>query len=234
MAASPTPGRPRRHDGTIVVLLSLKLLLLGFFIVLNANASYELNRAQAVIKSVNAAFNGRAQLPISNTANSKQEAERNQADALINEISALFDATFPAVKSEKVEHGAVLRLELSSSTLFRPGSLNTQPGAAAVIKEFATSLRQAANRGLTFTLEMLHGVPVDGTRAMVTAGIQSLELRRAGRMARVLKALGVPEESLSVGILPGRAQRVQFILRLFQQGQPMTNFLHSGTQGFDG
>ncbi len=229
MALTPAPGRPRRHDGTIVVLLSLKLLLLGFFIVLNANASYELNRAQAVIKSVNAAFNGRAQLPISNTANSKEEAERNQADALINEISALFNATFPTVKLEKVEHGAVLRLELSSSSLFRPGRLNTQPGAAAVIKEFATSLRQAAGRGLAFTLEMLHGVPVDGTREMVAAGNQSLELRRAGRMARILIALGVPKENLSVGISPGKARRVQFVLRLFQKGQPTNSFLHSGT-----
>ena len=43
----------------MMLLLSLKLILLAFFILLNSLADFEAGRARAVLASVNQAFNGK-------------------------------------------------------------------------------------------------------------------------------------------------------------------------------
>ena len=56
--AARRPGA-RQGDPNVVALLSLKLILLGFFILLNALSEYEESRTRMVLESVNEAFNGR-------------------------------------------------------------------------------------------------------------------------------------------------------------------------------
>ncbi len=57
-AAVPT-GRNREGSSNIVLLLSLMLILLAFFILLNSLSEFEAGKARAVIESVNRAFNGK-------------------------------------------------------------------------------------------------------------------------------------------------------------------------------
>ena len=63
---------------------------------------------------------------------------------------------------------------------------------------------------------MLHGAPESGPAARSGSGraAPALELARLTAIARSLTARGLPAGRLSVGVEPGRPERVRFVLQL--------------------
>ena len=58
MASPSDPGIRRDDNKYIVLLLSLKLILLAFFILMNALSEFETRRTETVLDSVSRAFRG--------------------------------------------------------------------------------------------------------------------------------------------------------------------------------
>jgi hypothetical protein len=205
----------RRGDPGIVALLSLKLLLLGFFILLNALSQFEDQRARQVLESVNEAFNGRVQASERHAPVASGLGALEQTRAMIRTVDRLFRSLIPAVRSEVSASGGHLLLELPAETLFQPAGVPLQPGRDLLLRRFAMALADEGRIGLDYEVELLHGVP-DGalaTRSAAPSG--GLEVRRLGALARQLVRLGVPAKKLSVALLPGRPGKVQLVVQAY-------------------
>lgn len=213
------PGIARRGAGrvdpNIVALLSLKLLLLGFFILLNTLSRYEEDRARRVVESVNEAFNGRVQAVESLSPHGAALGPLGETMAMVEAIGDLFESTIPAVRIERSADGARLRLELSAGSIFRPRRAILQPGRDLLLRRFARALARDGQAGADYQVEVYHGVASGALGSLAGAGARALEVRRSSAMVRDLVALGVPADRLSAGIVPGRPGKLQLVVQLF-------------------
>ncbi|WP_119168035.1 hypothetical protein [Algihabitans albus] len=213
---------PRRHgktvgsDPNIVALLSLKLLLLAFFILLTAISDFEEEKVVLVVGSINDAFDGQV----------LAEEDLSPTDAALGPISGsaqlaarvgnLFSSTLPAVRVDRNDILGELRIELTTDSLFRNGEPELQAGPAVLFSRLARALGPERPDAVDARLEVLIGVPRNDL-SLIASRPSELALRRAGILARDLARRGVPSADLSVGLLPGLEGRTRLILRASDQ-----------------
>ncbi len=210
-----TARRPgsRRGDPNVVALLSLKLLLLGFFILLNALSEFEEHRTRSVLDSVNEAFDGRIDAPESHAPFAAALGPLEQGRAMMEEVGRLFHSLLPAVRSEHAADRGRLQLELPAETLFRPGGIALQPGRDLLLRGLVAALASDGRLGLDFEVELLHGADTLAAPSAPPGG--PLEMQRLGALVRLLVRLGLPARKLSIGMLPGRPGKVRLVVQAY-------------------
>ncbi len=199
------------------MLLSLNLILLAFFILLNALSQFEQDKARAVLDSIDKAFNGDITSPQSRSTYQASLGALPETKDLVNEVGSLFESITPATRTEKTQRAPVLRIDLPASTLFEPGQPGLKPSRKSLIRRLARALIRGTMTGLIFDLAILHGVPP----GVATPGLGPipgqtpeipLEVRRTETLARRLLAQGLPRESPSLATQPARPETLRFVL----------------------
>ena len=214
-AAVPT-GRDREGSGNIVLLLSLMLILLAFFILLNSLSEFETGRSRAVIESVNRAFNGKIESGDRTPAPSPSLGALPEVEAKLREVAGLFEAIVPSTRVKRIRRAKAVRVELPAAALFRPAGVRLRPGSEVLIQRLARLLARDPPGGPSYGLEVLLGVgaaPAGGARP-VTPDPNSLEVRRAALLAQRLVDEGLPPAVLSIGLLPRQPGILRFVVRL--------------------
>jgi hypothetical protein len=210
MAHVAPAKRGELADSNIVLLLSLKLILLAFFILLNAISDYEEARTKSVISSVNRAFSGQLE-PINAPALlDGSPGLLPEAETLINDVGSLFESIIPAIRSTRTDRARIVHIDLPSGALFKIGADRLRPDRTEMIRRFAKTLLRYNAREIVYKLEFLHGVPADGA----AGALREQEVRRASGVVSLLAGAGLPADLLSIGVLPGRSGRVSFVLTL--------------------
>src|SRR3546814_16849761 len=98
MAGAAPQSGGRQGNSHIVALLSLNILLLAFFILLNSLASFEEERRGAVVESVREAFQGLLPAGRSVSADPAGLGVLDGADDSIESLSQLFGEHLPMVE----------------------------------------------------------------------------------------------------------------------------------------
>lgn len=204
----------------MMLLLSLNLILLAFFILLNSLAEFETDRARAVLASVKQAFNGKVEATGRLPAFNGSLGALPEIEAKMREVGSLFEAMAPAAQAKSIRRADLVRVDFPASALFRPGSQRLRQGREALLERLAESLRKGPEDAPRYLLEILVGtgpqtaVDVDATTGLASPGSASLELRRAAVLAARLSAEGAPLDGLSTGLRPGAADSLRFVVRL--------------------
>ncbi|MHA1600660.1 MAG: hypothetical protein ACTSW2_07520 [Alphaproteobacteria bacterium] len=208
MGGTAQKEREEPVDHSIVLLLSLNLILVAFFIMLNAISDFEEARTRQVIDSVNKAFHGQIEPTDVPALLNGSPGLLPETQALINDVGSLFESLVPAMRSTRTARTEIVHIELPSVALFRIGKDNLRPDRKALVRRLAKALLRRRSRDIVYKLEFLHGVPGDGA-----AGARRVqEIRRASSLASLLIDEGMAPELLSIGVLPGRSGRVEFVL----------------------
>lgn len=194
MSALKRAVRQAGGDANVVALLSLKLLLLAFFILLNAMASYEEERTRAVIESLRSTFHGDTPAVAPQARYSAALGPLEEGGGPVEEAARLFRQNVPAVVVEAEQAGRRLRLTIPVAQLFRPGEVDLRADRLLLMQRLAKSLTQRGD----FELQFLYPTTTPGNEPLPT---QALEVRRAGRFARSMEGLGLPPRMLSVGVM---------------------------------
>ncbi|WP_421781024.1 flagellar motor protein MotB [Kiloniella litopenaei] len=215
--------RRRQEDGdrNYVALLSLKLLLLAFFIMLNAISSYEEEKARAVLESVNNTFRGDAS-HMERHASFDQALDNidDKAD-LVTEIERLFETTIPAVEREQGSTENFLRLKLPIEALFYRDEVELASGRELLLKRLAASLKKIDIDGGYYELEFLYGTSArsDGQKSS-----RDLMLKRLEVVAIEVLGTGIAKERFAVGLQPEEVGNVFVVIRLYDQAPPNITF----------
>ena len=218
-SASTRTGNENAADPNIIALLSLNLLLLGFFILLTSLSSYEDDRKRLVLESVNEAFNGRVHAARSYNDTSSGLDNLEQMEVLMGEVGELFSSALPAVRVKRAADTPVVSFELPAETLFAPDSTDLRPGRWLLMRRLVEALSDGSRSALPYELTVFHGVAAGALPKSAPGTPDALEPRRLGALARTLVARGLPAGNLSVGLRPGAAGSVIFVLRV---GPPET------------
>ncbi len=214
-AAVPT-SRDREGSSNIVLLLSLMLILLAFFILLNSLSEFESGRSRAVIESVNRAFNGKIESGDRTPAHSASLGALPEVEAKMREVASLFEAIVPSARAKRIRRAKAVRVELTVASLFRPAGVRLRPGSEILIQRLARLLARDPRGGPSYDLEVLLGVgaPPAGGADPATPDPRSLEVRRAALLAQRLVEEGLPPPALSIGLLPGQPGTLRFVVRV--------------------
>src|SRR3546814_12051530 len=137
--ASPQAGH-RRANTHVVALLSLTILRLSFFILLNALASFEEGRGGAVGGSVREAFQGLLPAGRSVSADPAGLGVLEGADDIIESLSQLFGDDLPLVERTEASVARVLQIDLSAGDLFVDEGNDLRPAVAARLRLIAGAL----------------------------------------------------------------------------------------------
>lgn len=211
------PKRKSDQDPNIILMLSLYLLLLAFFILLTTISQFEQERTREVVESVNVTFEGKVvaseSLPNPNAGTGALDGSPSLSD----QVKSLFKQTIPTVEVEESADGTVMRIEMDARALFRRDSTALAPGRSALFRRLAEALTEGSSRQGFFELRFEHAVPQGAG-----VGRNSLSVLRGGAVARRLGDLGVAREKLAATIWPvaadsGKMNKVALAVHLFEK-----------------
>jgi len=202
--ASPHSGQ-RQSNSHIVAMLSLKILLLAFFILLNSLASFEEERRAAVVDSVREAFRGLLPASENLSVNPSGIAALDGGEDVADTLKQLFGDDLPLVELPESSGARIVQFDLPVGDLFAEGGNELQPEGAETLRLVAGVLTDARFAGQQLQVDVLYGLagPSSGLDGNHTA------LLRAALLVRALEREGVAPARLSAGLLPDFAGRVR-------------------------
>lgn len=186
----------RGGDANIIALLSLKLMLLAFFLLLVSMSSLQEQKVMLVIESVNDVFDGKIKatrsFPVFESALEELEGARDPR----HEIARLFEQYLPASRVEPLDQGDKLRIALDLKLFFAEGESAFLVGPGLLLDRLAALLRRSA------VLEGTRVLAQQGLPASDQRGAEDLNLA-ADRMAVLAQAFvkrGLAPERISAGL----------------------------------
>lgn len=185
-------GSAAGGGGPTYVYLGVFLLLLAFFILLNAVSHFHDQKVGAVLRSVDNAF--------STPGAGGRGGKASGWEATAAELRQLGDLVRTRLPLDKVEvaltDDGALVLILTQAELFTQDGTRIRADRVALLDRMAGVLRHRPD-GPSVTAELLFATK-DSTDTTPL-------VNRAGTLARALVANGAPAEALSVGLEPGTA-----------------------------
>jgi len=215
MATAASPGHDTRSNSNMMLLLSLNLILLAFFILLNSLSEFETDRSRAVLDSVKQAFHGKVEVAGQLPAISNALGELPEVAAKMREVGSLFEAIAPLAKAKSLRRANSVQIDFPASAMFKPGSTRIRQDRGALFQRLAQSLRKPLGGAPHYLLEILVGIGSQRTaQGAATTAPVNLEVRRAAVLAARLIAEGMPLDGLSTGLRPSAVDSLRFVVRL--------------------
>ncbi|MTI11238.1 hypothetical protein [Curvivirga aplysinae] len=231
MAGAP---KVKGKDMGPIMFLSLFLLLLAFFILLNTLSTFEEAKARKVIKSVTSTFKTelinetKAQIMIS-TVGPVPEANR-----VINDVEKLWVTAVPIAEVETLRDGSVMQMTVPTREIFVVGEIALRADRLDLIRDTAAILEKPFEGNvlelqfmlgvdslerLKTTLPKIVGTEVDETVNPEEINLdepdednRSLAFARTGVVAQQLITEGAPKSGISIGLMHGdpKVARMRF------------------------
>ncbi|MEQ9609587.1 MAG: flagellar motor protein MotB [Kiloniellaceae bacterium] len=221
-------GTPRsgtgQNNGNIIALLSLNILLLAFFILLNSLSSFEEERRDAVMDSVRQAFQGLVPADRNVRASPAAADIFEGAQEAVDSLSQLFGDGLPLVESRDAAGRLILQVDMQAGDLFADDGNDLLPDGAETLRLIASVMADPRFARAGYQVDVFYGLRgsasgVDGNRAAMA---------RAGALVRALESEGMPAASLSAGLLPAFPGQVRFHFTIQLDAPPSAGTGHGG------
>lgn len=191
-----------------LLLISLFLILLCTFILLNSYSEVEHGKAQYVVDSLRGSFSGK--YAVAPEAYKKGDtAEKSGEQEMLPALQDYLQKAYPsALRKERIKPNALV-LSFPQGALFRGDTAQFTQGAEEALKEIAKTLREG-DGGVFYTLHFTLDVPQFDERL---ANADAPELKRLGAVARFLEAEAIPARSLYAGYAISKSAAMHFEFR---------------------
>ncbi|GJL84378.1 MAG: hypothetical protein DHS20C02_01530 [Micavibrio sp.] len=213
--------------------LSLFIMLLSFFIVINAMSNFEEVKSRPVLNSISLAFSSKNLAE--ETAPSFEETNEqhfNDGDA-IDQVEALFKAQITGHKVTKNSLGTVMHIRLPLRSFERgvgaAGEVGKNPkkaqrGAGGFFLTTLVSLLQARNTGIPYRMEMLLNMPRSPAETFnKSPRVVNEALQKVSGYAEQLEAAGLPRKLMSAGLTQGKDGYIDLYFRRYSAFNPLGN-----------
>lgn len=208
---NPLDDLPDSGDGAnsaVEIFVSLYLILIAFFMVMNSISNQETARAAAAMDSVTTAFK-KIHLPKVNVIDLLAEHQLDaHSEDFYEEVEGVLAAIADFPGKYPSPGGNELRVEMPASTLFEGTAVHVRPERTRFLNALADLLkREAPNEQRE--VEILFAVP-EGIMS-TDAPWRSLFVRRAANIAVELEDRGVSGRSVSAGLVKGDVSKVWMV-----------------------
>lgn len=222
--------QPVEEDGFSRQLLSLSLfvVLLAFFIVLNGVSTFDEGKVRDTMSSVGFAFGTKIEAISGFDGEEASQTESEEGEtgegSVFERMQALFNANIPGNKavlsrSQGVLHVALPLEEFEQSvaaTLQAEGRLN-DGGMSDYMIDTLIALMNREDEGVTYRMDIMYNMS-DSPAEMLNSSPQELRshLIRAGALAADIEKIGLPEGLMSIALSKGNPAIVDLFFRIHE------------------
>ena len=140
-----SPYKPKKEprkdkDTTVLLTLSLFLLLLAFFILLNSISLIQDEKSERIMRSVSATFQRNILETLDLQLLVSTFGETPNASEIIEEIEVLWVTAAPIINISKSYNGDLLSLDIEATELFVPGSSKLRQDREIFLQNVAIAL----------------------------------------------------------------------------------------------
>ncbi|NQW11433.1 MAG: hypothetical protein HQ481_16325 [Alphaproteobacteria bacterium] len=199
------------------LFLSLFLLLLAFFILLNSLSSIEVGRSNRVLQSVQDAFPSSVRREV---GDAQLDGDPGQVigDALRAQIGAVFKALLPVAEVTVEPGGNPLYVEVPIRLAWQPSA----GGVTPVMEELADQLRPIVARpptGSVLRVQILFGI-----NGLDDGNERALRVTAASTVVETFARAGIDPSRLSSGLEPWDSDTVRLVFRTAPAGSRGPDF----------
>lgn len=217
---------PVARDNTTYLFLSLYLLLLAFFIVLNTISETRDERVAEAVHSVKETFQNYSPPSREFLESAANPDSMIAADIYFEDVRNVFSAHLKNAKYQLKTDGTLLRTIVPADELFESESERMTPATGTLMDAIANGLgtsRFGTRREIEIVIGSGDSLPDVGSLG------RGMELRRASAFARALRARGVAGNSISAGLRAGDSNLVQITFYVRKLGAADVTF-QNGTE----
>lgn len=218
-------------SSTVVVSLSLYLIILAFFILMNSISHPEGQRAKDVLDSISSTFKSFPRTFVASLDPSVGGVGFSDAAGFEESIRGLFESAFPLVRITPSVSYNQIEVTLPVDSLFAPGRAKIRGRNEPILDRLAEILSRRTP-GLRFELEALLSSPPLGSDS--PRSNSTLYVERAGAIARELSALGVPPAHISAGIEERDPEWLRLLFMIRSIDESAATFASAPSAGRDG
>jgi len=209
--------RDAPRNPLLVQVLSVYLLLLAFFVVLNSISHFELARSRAVTGSLNETFSADG-LPTPKTVPLVSARGDFVSDAaVLSRVGALISTEFALAEVREVEPGRTMEVTVPVESLFRPGVESIDPLHRPLIEKVAQSLKNPS-RGVRYDVDIL---------VMGESG-DDLAVGRSAFLASVFVQAGAPRRNVIAGIEHNNSRKLRLLFHVRPEAEGRFRFGEGG------
>lgn len=222
-SGDPTDGPSRRpaSSASVALFLSLSLLLLAFFIVLNALSTTEESRVRAVMDSLSRTFSdgvrpegARFTGTVGDVVDDTRPFEAVLADMVVTAV--------PAATVRQTRINGVTEVTMRADALFEDDGTALRGPRHGLLDRLVAALATVPP-GVAITMEFTLGTDYDSRKtggAGDEAGFAARQRGRAAAMAEALVKRGVTPAAMAVGLEPGLGDRARMRFRVVDMAEP--------------
>jgi outer membrane protein OmpA-like peptidoglycan-associated protein len=207
-------------DNTMSLFVSLYLILLAFFIILNSISNQATAKSSAAMDSVNNTFSNNNPAPATDVELQSDEVKSAPLDDLLTKIQGRFYAEFEIEGRFSNEGGKALQIRFPVNYLFERGSLSLDAARQSFLSEIVGDLNNV-NAGEKLDVAFMFGTGGELISKDVTRS-QEIAIRRAGTLARYLRDQGIRAGQFSTGFA---AIEEDQIVAVFREAKEFRNTL---------
>ncbi len=185
-------------DNTMGLFVALYLILLAFFILLNAVSEQAAVKAEAAMNSVNVTFKENHR-PENQLTVDPVAADEPANDVVLRQISRAFMSEMELQGRFSTAGGNVFEVQFPADNMFERGSFRVKPGMTGFLDQLIAAVREAPV-GRKQSLALMFGAGVGAVDREMTRA-QEIAVRRAGSLARYMQANGVPDGLYTIGFV---------------------------------
>ncbi len=194
--------------GGSYLLLSLFILLLAFFIIINAISTRTEVKSLAVMDSLHSTFRTTGQSARTAETPLSRLGATPEPEELVEEMRRLWVTEVPVAEIEDFTDGQTMRLRLPANMIFPGGRALIRKDRRRLLIDVAQVLAVEAP-DFSNELELLVGTDWRVGKELDLEA-NNLEIARAVEFAEELIANGAPRETVSIGIREGDRKELEF------------------------
>ena len=200
------------NDNTMGLFVSLYLILLAFFIVLNASARQNTERVASAIESVNNTFEQSGAAEHAEFEGQAFDYDTAENDPVLTRLNDIFSAEFDIEGRFSDTAGKVLQLEFPAEFLFERGSFRVRRNRHGFLKQVQETFDSELSNGHK-ELAFMFGIG-RGTSDSIITRTQDSAVRRAGSLARYMREIGIESGTYSTGFAPVAETSILAVFRI--------------------
>jgi len=210
--------------------LSLFIMLLSFFIILNTLSNFEDVKSRPVLNSIATTFSNNApeEVHSPNAVESKQKSV-NEGDTLDN-LKTLFNAHITGAKVSKNRLGTMMHIQMPlkqfENSLLAPSRSNAissqRLGAPGTFTPTLISLMQTRETKIPYRMDMILNTKADPSNSVTDSPEQSrLDIQKVSTLSKRLEESGLAKKLISAGLAKGEVGMIDLYFTRYEPVNPM-------------
>lgn len=229
---APIPRKKKKRQAGLALstssaqlFVSLYLVILAFFIVLNSMAKIQEERTSTVIQSIKSTFKTEQQDAASFIRISEPIGSNIAVTSFNSRVKSIAEDVLQISKSKIIQRGDQLEILVQAEQIFIKNERKLRSDSTQFINKLANEIAKLES-GQRIDSEFVFGAP---TSNVFLDAQTNLTFARTGVVARKLESVGIPSETLYIGMTKAlNANEIR--IRFYERSVDSENVI---PEGFD-